>query len=118
MDRFLCLVIEEPSASWTTSSTIAKIINDAESTNGENIATAIDPKNVEVCRFAAIERDRPDSFISRIQRLPVPLLPRARARVQINERTGTMIITGDVEISPVVITHQGLSISTPMSRRR
>jgi flagellar P-ring protein FlgI len=105
-----CLVIEDPSASWTTSSTIAKIINDAESTNGENIATAIDPKNVEVT-IPAIERDRPDSFISRVQRLPVPILP-TEARVEINDRTGTMIITGDVEISPVVITHQGLSIST------
>jgi flagellar P-ring protein precursor FlgI len=104
------LVIEDPSASWTTASTIAKIINDAESPDGGMIATAIDPKNVEVV-IPAIERDRPDSFISRIQRLPVPILP-TEARVQINERSGTMIITGDVEISPVVITHQGLSIST------
>lgn len=109
-DGKFCLVIEDPSASWTTASTIAKIINDAESTNGENIATAIDPKNVEVT-IPAIERARPDSFISRVQRLPVPMLP-TEARVEINEKTGTMIITGDVEISPVVITHDGLSIST------
>ena len=32
--------------------------------------------------------------------------------MQINDRTGTMIITGDVEISPVVISHKGLTIST------
>jgi flagellar P-ring protein precursor FlgI len=106
----LCLVIDDPSASWTTASTIAKIINDAESTTGETIAVAIDPKNVLVT-IPSIERERPDSFISRVQRLPVPILP-TEARVQINERTGTMIITGDVEISPVVITHKGLSIST------
>jgi flagellar P-ring protein precursor FlgI len=105
-----CLVIDDPSASWTTASTIAKIINDAESTNGENIATAVDPKNVEVT-IPQIERARPDSFISRVQRLPVPILP-TEARVEINERTGTMVITGDVEISPVIITHKGLSIST------
>jgi flagellar P-ring protein precursor FlgI len=36
----------------------------------------------------------------------------AEARVQINERTGTLIVTGDVEISPVVISHKGLTIST------
>jgi flagellar P-ring protein precursor FlgI len=34
------------------------------------------------------------------------------ARVQINEKTGTLIMTGDVEISPVVISHKGLTIST------
>jgi flagellar P-ring protein precursor FlgI len=34
------------------------------------------------------------------------------ARVTINEKTGTIIMTGDVEISPVVISHNGLSIST------
>jgi flagellar P-ring protein precursor FlgI len=104
------LILEDPSASWTMASTIAKAINEGESTNGEEIAIAIDPKNVEVT-IPTIERNRPDSFISRVQRLPVALLP-TEARVQINERTGTMIITGDVEISPVVITHHGLSIST------
>jgi flagellar P-ring protein precursor FlgI len=104
------LIIQDPSASWTVASTIAKIINDAESTSGETLAIAIDPKNVLVT-IPLIEAERPDSFISRVQRLPVPLLP-GEARVQVNERTGTMIITGDVEISPVVISHKGLTIST------
>jgi len=105
----LSLVIEDPSASWTTSSTIAKIINDAESTTGETLAIARDPKVVEIT-IPPIERERPDSFISRVQRLPVPLLP-TEARVQINERTGTMIITGDVEISACVISQRGLTIT-------
>ncbi|HEV7299655.1 MAG TPA: flagellar basal body P-ring protein FlgI [Tepidisphaeraceae bacterium] len=104
------LIIEDPSASWTISSTIAKIINDAEGNDGEILATAIDPKNI-IVSIPEIERERPDSFISRVQRLPVPLLP-TEARVQINDRTGTLIITGDVEISPVVISHKGLTIST------
>jgi len=106
----ITLVIEDPSASWTMASTIAKIINDAESTSGETIAIALDPKNV-VVTIPQIERERPDSFISRVQRLPVPMFP-TEARVQINQRTGTMVITGDVEISPVVISHKGLTIQT------
>ena len=53
----------------------------------------------------------PDAFISRVLQLPVLLLP-TEARVVINERTGTMIVTGDVEISPVVIVKYGLTIST------
>jgi flagellar P-ring protein precursor FlgI len=109
-DRFT-LILDDAAASWTTASTIAKIINDAGDGNaGEIIAVAVDPKNV-VVTIPAGERDRPDSFISRVQRLPVPMLP-SEARVQINDRTGTIIITGDVEISPVVISHKGLTITT------
>jgi flagellar P-ring protein precursor FlgI len=104
------LVLEDAAASWTAASNIAKLINDAEG-NGEMLATAVDPKNISV-QIPAIELEHPDSFISRVQRLgPIPLLA-AEARVQINERTATMIVTGDVEISPVVISHKGLTIST------
>ena len=104
------LVIEDPSASWTNSSTIAKMINDAMSENGETIAVATDPKEV-VVSIPPSEREHPDSFIANVQRLPLPLLP-TEARVQINEKTGTLIVTGDVEISPVVISHKGLTITT------
>jgi flagellar P-ring protein precursor FlgI len=105
----ITLILAEPSASWTTASTIAKIINDAEGT-GETLAIAVDSKNV-VVTIPANERENPAGFISRVQRLPVPLLP-TEARVEINEKTGTIIMTGDVEISPVVISHKGLTITT------
>jgi len=104
------LIIEEPSASWTVASTIAKVINDAEGDGSEILAVAIDSKNILVT-IPQADRQRPDSFISRVQRLPVPQLP-TEARVAINEKTGTIIVTGDVEISPVVISHKGLTIST------
>lgn len=110
-DGKFTLILEEPAASWTTASTIAKIINDAgDGDIGEILAVAVDPKNV-VVTIPRSERERPDSFISRVQRLPVPMLP-TEARVTINDRTGTMIMTGDVEISPVVISHKGLTITT------
>src|SRR5207253_2861913 len=57
------------------------------------------------------EREHPDSFISRVQQLPVIMLA-TEARVTINRKTGTLIVTGDVEISPVVISHKGLTIDT------
>ena len=104
------LVIEDPSASWEVASMIAKLINEAEGGDGEELAIAVDPKNVMVS-IPRIELARPDSFIARVQRLHVRMIA-AEARVQINERTGTLIVTGDVEISPVVISHKGLTIST------
>jgi flagellar P-ring protein precursor FlgI len=104
------LILEASSTSWTTASMIAKIINDSEGSNGETLAVAVDPKNV-VVTIPAIERERPDSFISRVQRLPVTMLP-TEARVQINSKKGSIVMTGDVEISPVVISFKGLTIST------
>jgi flagellar P-ring protein precursor FlgI len=104
------LILDEPSASWTMASTIAQVINDSESNGGDPVATVYDQKNV-VITIPPNERDHPDGFISRVQRLPVKIVP-TEARVQINAKTGTIIITGDVEISPVVISHKGLSIST------
>lgn len=103
------LILEDPSASWQTASRIAQIINDLAD-DREPLAVAVDPKNI-VVTIPPAERERPDSFISRVLQLPVVLLP-TEARVLINERTGTIIVTGDVEISPVVISHKGLTIST------
>lgn len=102
------LVIEDAIASWTMASNIARMINDSE--DGQPWAVAVDPKNV-VVTIPPSERDRPDSFISRVQRLPLPPVA-SEARVTINERTGTIVITGDVEISPVIISHKSLTIQT------
>jgi flagellar P-ring protein precursor FlgI len=103
------LILDNPSASWPMAYAIAKIINE-ESDSGEMLATAVDEKNV-IVTIPASERERPDSFISRVLRLPVPMLP-TEARVTINEKTQTIVMTGDVEISPVVISQKGLTITT------
>lgn len=106
------LILDEYSSSWGTASRIAKIINDSEASDGETLASAIDGKNI-IVTIPQSEREHPDSFIARIQQLPVQMLA-TQARVTINQKTGTIIMTGDVEISPVVICHNGLSISTIM----
>lgn len=105
----ITLILDGPAASWTTASTIAKIINDAEG-NSEVLAVAVDGKNV-IVNIPPNERERPNDFIARVTQLPVRILP-SEAKVLINEKTGTIIMTGDVEISPVVISHKGLTITT------
>lgn len=104
------LILEDPAASWNNASMIAKVINDGQSDDGKLIAVAVDPKNV-VVTIPPSERAQPDLFISNVLRLPVPNIT-TEARVVINERTGTITMTGDVEISPVVISHRGLTISS------
>lgn len=107
-DKFT-LILEEPSAGWPVASTIARMINEAEG-DGEVLAVAVDGKNI-IVTVPPAERTRPDSFVARVQRLQLPQL-QTEARVVINEKTGSIILTGEVEISPVVISHKGLTIST------
>jgi flagellar P-ring protein FlgI len=104
------LILEAPSANWTTAALIAKTINGAESLNGEEIAKAVDAKEV-IVMIPAAELNHPDSFISRVQQLPLIMLP-TEARVKINRKTGALVVSGDVEISPVVISFNGLTIDT------
>lgn len=106
------LVLQDGHAGWATAAAIATIINEAESQPGRlaRIATALDPKNV-VVTISRQEQANPAGFLSRILNLEV-VMPPTEARVTINERTGTIVITGDVEIGPVAISHKGLSITT------
>ena len=113
----LTLILDNEVASWTTAGAIASVINDSEATGHEMLATAVDPKTVVIV-IPTSERERPDGFISRVQRLSIPeRLLNSEARVRINEKTHTMIISGEVEISPTVISQQGLTITTTSPRR-
>jgi flagellar P-ring protein precursor FlgI len=103
------LIIDDPAASWVMASSIAKLINESNE-SGEAIAVAVDTKTV-IVTIPVAERATPDSFISNVLQLPVRLQP-AEARVRVNTKTGTIIATGDVEISPTVISHKGLTITT------
>ena len=118
VDRFgqFQLIIDDPSASWAMANTIATMVNDAEGAavadapDGAPLAVAA-TANTVVVTLPQAERANPAAFVARVQALPLPEVF-AEARVQINDATGTLIITGDVEISPVVISHKGLTITT------
>jgi flagellar P-ring protein precursor FlgI len=82
----------------------------AESINKEfhdNVAMPIDSRTVQVDVARAHEVSVP-ILIGRIQSLSVRI--HAPARVEINERTGTIVMGGDVTLSPVSVLHGSLSI--------
>jgi len=106
------LVIRDTHAGWSMASTIAMTINEAVSVQNaqQQIAKAIDPKNVQVLIPPTEQRD-PANFISWIQSLPI-LMPEKPAQVTINARTGTIVSDGNVTISPLTISYKGITIST------
>ena len=75
---------------------------------GAELARARDAEGVEISVPAA-QRERLVAFIARIE--AVVLAPDRRARVVINERTGTVVSGGDVRISPVAISQGDLKVS-------
>jgi flagellar P-ring protein precursor FlgI len=105
------LVLKEGSDGFAMSAQVAKIINQANLHRvGQNIARALDAKTIEV-EVPEADRTEPVGFIGDVQRLYL-LLPRTEARIKINPKAGTIVITGNVEISPTVVSHGTLVVST------
>ncbi|MEM1028048.1 MAG: flagellar basal body P-ring protein FlgI [Planctomycetota bacterium] len=108
---YIQLVVNEANASWTTTNNLAALINGLVSPDGPEAARAIDAKNVFI-RVPEYERTNPASFIANILEAYIDgSQVTGSARVVINERTGTIVMSGDVEISPTIISHDGLTIT-------
>ncbi len=91
-------------ADFSTAHDVAVAINQ---NFNKPIAVAADSRHIDV----DIQRSGLDSvplLISRIQNLPVSV--QTAAKVILNERTGTVVLGGDVLLSPVSILHGGLQI--------
>ncbi|MEO0515083.1 MAG: flagellar basal body P-ring protein FlgI [Planctomycetota bacterium] len=108
---YIQLVVNEANASWTTTNNLAALINGLVSPDGPEAARAIDAKNVFI-RVPDYERSNPASFIANILEAYIDgSQVTGSARVVVNERTGTIVMSGDVEISPTIISHDGLTIT-------
>ena len=71
-------------------------------------ATALGPDRVEVA-VPELYRDDPVGFIAWILDIDV-MTPQTEARVWVNTKSKTVLIHGDVQISPVVISHKSLKV--------
>ena len=97
-------------ADWTTASRTAYAI---ETYFGERgLAKAVDPGTVVVALDSP--RRPPEamvSFVAEIEKIRV--VPDIRARVVVNEKTGTVIIGENVSVSAVALSHGGLKLKIP-----
>jgi flagellar P-ring protein precursor FlgI len=100
----LNLLLNNPD--FTTAQRLANAIN--HSLGGDN-AAAKDATCVEVALPPGAPEDIVN-FVSQVERLEVS--PDTRARIVVNERTGTIVMTEDVRISTFAITHGNLNIQT------
>lgn len=75
---------------------------------GAGAAAVVDAATVAVHLPAGQSRDQLMRLIARMEELEVALDP--PARVVVNERTGTIVIGGQVQLLPAVVAHGGLEV--------
>src|SRR6185437_3944703 len=86
--------------------TAERMAKDIDGVLGGKRARAVDSRRVEV--EIASGEDRA-ALLDRIEEVEIEVSP--RARVVVNERTGTVVIGGTVRLQPVSILHGGLSVN-------
>jgi flagellar P-ring protein precursor FlgI len=96
-------VLSEPD--YTTASRVAAGINQAL---GQNLALAQDASGIEI-RVPEAARGRLTDFLTTVENVSVE--PDRRAKVVINERTGTVVSGGDVRISKVAVSQGDLKVT-------
>jgi flagellar P-ring protein precursor FlgI len=90
---------------YTTASRVADAIN-AEL--GAGLAEPRDAAGIEI-RIPDTDRARPVAFLAKVENVWVE--PDRRAKVVINERTGTVVAGGDVRIQKVAVSHGDLRVA-------
>lgn len=108
-ERYITLVVDDEHASWAMVQEIATQVNTelAQSAKVDHVAEAMDPKNVVVL---LPEGQNVASWIREVEMAPL-LVPEAEARVIVDRRSGTIVVSGDARISPVIVSQKGLTIT-------
>ncbi len=110
------LIIDSPFAGWGPAASMASEIDQnyrlSSDRLGEPLARVIDPRTIRVT-VPANERSNPGSFFGHVMETNISgALRKLPAQVICDTRAGIIVMTGDVEVSPTVITHKDLVITT------
>jgi flagellar P-ring protein FlgI len=92
-------------ADFTTISRMAEVVN-AEF--GQQIAQASDSRSL-VVRLPSDYDSRPIQFLSRLENLQIQ--PDSKARIVVNERTGTIVIGAQVRVAKVAVAHGNIKLT-------
>jgi flagellar P-ring protein precursor FlgI len=90
---------------FSTANNISEAIN---ATFGEGIATPLDKNSIRV--RAPSDPSQKVGFVSMLENLEVEKA-RPSAKIIINSRTGTIVISGDVKVMPAAVAHGSLKVT-------
>lgn len=108
---FITLLLDKNHSSFNSASEIARRINeDFELEAGYKIAKAAAPNAINVLIPKSYEK-APVEFVSNVLDVTVDQ-PHTHARVVINAKSNTVVVTGEVEVSPTIVSIDGLQVNT------
>jgi flagellar P-ring protein FlgI len=126
LNGVLTLVLDNNHANFQTAALIADEVDrkyrelsysgDAHGNPDEPISRAIDAANI-VVRIPEVYRDDPVFFASEVLGMTLHYEHEPEARVVINERAGSIVISGEVEIGDVVVSHKNIIVETVSADR-
>ena len=113
-DNRITLVLDKYHADFQVAQDIADLINSQMGKQVSNYAAyrpCVQPGQHRGRDSGPVSRRSGARSFRRCSPLPI-MEPRTVPRVVINERPGTIVISGDVEIGPVAVTHKNMMIET------
>lgn len=110
-ETYITLVLDDPHAGWSMAAAIAQAVDKELSISAdvERVALAMDSKSIVVL-LPQHQRGDPASWIRDVEQTPI-LMESNEARVTINRNSGTIVVTGDTRLSPVVVSQQGMTVT-------
>jgi flagellar P-ring protein FlgI len=98
------IILNLHQSDFSTANNVAEAVNDIF---GDDVAVAIDSASIKV--RAPVDPSQRVAFLSLLENVEVePARP--AAKVIINSRTGTIVIGGNVRVTPAVVTHGSLTV--------
>lgn len=98
------LILNLHQGDFSVTNQVAEAVNDVF---GGGVAIPLDSRSVKV--RAPVEPSQKVSFISMLENIEIEP-ERQSARVVVNARTGTIVIGGDVRVTPAAVTHGSLTV--------
>jgi flagellar P-ring protein precursor FlgI len=107
-DGRITLVLDEHHANFQTATEVAESIHALYSREGDSFVKAISASNIVVQVPDEYEND-PVAFAAAVLEATI-YSPEPEARVVINQKTGSIVISGDVTIGDVVVSHKNVVV--------
>ena len=114
-DGYITLILDKNHADFQTANDIVQFIREKvaysetnDSRASEQMVHAIDAANIMV-RIPKIFMSDPVAFASDLLEIQMEE-PQSESRVVINPRAGTIVISGDVEIGDVIVSHKNVVV--------
>ena len=110
-ETYINLVLDAAHAGWSVAAAVAQAVDKELSISAETerVAIAVDSKNIVVL-VPEHQRGDPAAWIRDVEQTPI-LMESNEARVTINRSAGTIVISGDTRMSPVIVSQRGMTVT-------